>query len=133
MEITDIRVFPVDEEKLKAYVTIVLDGCFMVSDIKVINGTNGLFVSMPSKRRKNGTYRDVAHPLNSDTRRMIEERILSSYEEALAEGAPVRRQRKPREAADGESGRDTLPPGTEQMPDAPRPGLSAPGRDDGEV
>jgi stage V sporulation protein G len=132
MEITDIRVFPVDEEKLKAYVTIVLDGCFMVSDIKVINGTNGLFVSMPSKRRKNGTYRDVAHPLNSDTRRMIEERILSSYEEALAEGAPVRRQRKPREADDGDAGRAALP-GVEQTPDAPGPELSSPARDDGEA
>jgi stage V sporulation protein G len=100
MEITDIRVHPVDEDKLKAYVTIVLDGCFMVSDIKVINGTNGLFVSMPSKRRKNGTYRDVAHPLNSDTRRMIEERILSRYEEKLAENDAERRPRRPREADD---------------------------------
>ncbi|UCF68569.1 MAG: septation regulator SpoVG [Acidobacteriota bacterium] len=98
MEITDIRVFPVDEEKLKAYVTIVFDRCFMVSDIKVINGNNGLFVSMPSKRRKNGTYRDVAHPLNSETRRMIEERILVKYEEVLAVGSTPRRVRRPREA-----------------------------------
>jgi len=101
MDITDIKVFPVDEDKLKAYVTIVFDGCFMVSDIKVINGTNGLFVSMPSKRRKNGSYRDVAHPLNSDTRRMIEERILAKYEEALASGVSMRTQRTPREADSG--------------------------------
>lgn len=98
MEITDIRVFPVDEEKLKAYVTIVIDACFMISDIKVIHGTSGLFVSMPSKRRKNGTYRDVAHPLNSDTRRMLEDQILSKYEQALAKG--LSRQRTPREADD---------------------------------
>ena len=98
MEITDIRVFPVDDEKLKAYVTIVFDGCFMVSDIKVIHGQNGLFVSMPSKRRKNGTYRDVAHPLNSDTRRLFEEKILAKYEEVLSESDGVE-ARGPREAA----------------------------------
>ena len=84
MNITDIRVFPVDEEKLKAFVTIVFDECFVVSDIKVIHGPNGLFISMPSKRRKNGTFRDVAHPLNSDTRRMIEERIIEKYRESVA-------------------------------------------------
>lgn len=99
MDITDIRVFPVDEEKLKAYVTIVFDRCFMVSDIKVIHGNTGLFVSMPSKKRKNGTYRDVAHPLNSDTRRMIEERILAKYDEVLASGdGDPRRARRPKEA-----------------------------------
>jgi len=123
MDITDIRVFPVDEEKLKAYVTIVFDGCFMVSDIKVINGHNGLFVSMPSKRRKNGTYRDVAHPLNSDTRRLFEEKILAKYEEALAEsdGLPLR---GPREADAAEAAFDE----ERQQPsddagDAERPGL----------
>ncbi|MBP7146802.1 MAG: septation regulator SpoVG [Acidobacteria bacterium] len=103
MEITDIRVFPVDEDKLKAFVTIVFDQCFVVSDIKVINGTSGLFISMPSKRRKNGTFRDVAHPLNSETRRMIEEKVLAKYEEALALGVSPRRLRKPREAAEDEA------------------------------
>ncbi|HHN75473.1 MAG TPA: septation regulator SpoVG [Acidobacteria bacterium] len=98
MEITDVRVFPVDEEKLKAYVTIVFDRCFMVSDIKVIAGQSGLFISMPSKRRKNGAFRDVAHPLNSDTRRMIEEKVLAKYEEVLAAGSVARRIRRPREA-----------------------------------
>ncbi len=102
MEITDIRVFPVDEEKLKAFVTVVFDHCFVVSDIKVIHGPNGLFISMPSKRRKNGTFKDVAHPLNSETRRMIEEKILARYEQALALGAP-RRARRPREAAEDEA------------------------------
>jgi stage V sporulation protein G len=98
MEITDIRVFPVDEDKLKAFVTVVFDQCFVVCDIKVIHGNNGLFISMPSKRRKNGTFRDIAHPLNSETRRMIEERILSAYEAALSEGAEPRVVRRPREA-----------------------------------
>ena len=85
MEITQIRVFPVDEEKLKAFVSIIIDDCFVVSDIKIIQGTSGLFVSMPSKKRKNGTFRDIAHPLNNETRRMIEERIIETYREVVAE------------------------------------------------
>ena len=86
MEITDVRVFPVDEEKLKAFVSIIIDDCFVVSDIKIISGTNGLFISMPSKKRKNGTFRDIAHPLNNETRRKIEEKVLARYREALARG-----------------------------------------------
>jgi len=85
MEITQIRVFPVDEEKLKAFVSIIFDDCFVVSDIKIILGNNGLFVSMPSKKRKNGTFRDIAHPLNNETRRKIEERIIEKYKEVVAE------------------------------------------------
>jgi stage V sporulation protein G len=79
MEITEIKVFTVNEEKLKAYVTIVLDGCFVVRDLKVINGNTGLFVAMPSKKRKDGSYKDVAHPLNRDTRTMFEQKILDAY------------------------------------------------------
>jgi stage V sporulation protein G len=78
-------VFPVEEEKLKAFVSIIFDDCFVVSDIKIINGNNGLFVSMPSKKRKNGTFRDIAHPLNNETRRMIEDKILARYHQVLAQ------------------------------------------------
>jgi stage V sporulation protein G len=80
MDITEVRVFPVDEEKLKAYVTITLDNCFVIRDLKVINGTTGLFIAMPAKRRKDGTYRDIAHPLNADTREKMERIILHEYE-----------------------------------------------------
>lgn len=89
MEITQVRVFPVDEDKLKAFVSVIFDDCFVVSDIKIIEGTNGLFISMPSKKRKNGSFRDIAHPLNNDTRRKIEETIISRYNEILAEGGAV--------------------------------------------
>ena len=85
MEITQIRVFPVEEEKLKAFVSVIFDDCFVVSDIKIIQGINGLFVSMPSKKRKNGTFRDIAHPLNSDTRRKFEEHIIRRYREVAVE------------------------------------------------
>jgi len=86
MEVTEVRVYPVDEEKLRAYVTITFDHCFVVRDLKIIKGTNGLFVSMPSKKRKDGTYKDIAHPINNETRRMIEEKIIAEYEKTLAEG-----------------------------------------------
>jgi stage V sporulation protein G len=79
MEITEVKVFPVNEDKLKAYITIVLDHCFVVRDIKIINGNTGLFVAMPSKKRKDGTYKDIAHPLNQETRTVLEEKILKSY------------------------------------------------------
>ena len=83
MEITEVRVFPVQEEKLKAFVSIIFDDCFVVSDIKIIQGNNGMFISMPSKKRKNGTFRDIAHPLNNETRRMIEDKVLEKYREVL--------------------------------------------------
>ena len=95
MDITQVRVFPVDDEKLKAFVSVIFDDCFVVSDIKIIEGQQGLFISMPSKKRKNGTFRDIAHPLNNETRRRFEEQIIASYREML-EGtdealAPLRR------------------------------------------
>src|SRR5687767_14775762 len=80
MDITDVKVFPVDEDKLRAYVTITLDNCFVVRDLKIIHGSNGLFIAMPAKRRKDGTYKDIAHPLNAETRDRIEKIILSEYE-----------------------------------------------------
>ena len=86
MEITEVRVFPVDDEKLKAFVSIILDDCFVISDIKIIHGPKGLFVSMPSKKRKDGTFRDIAHPLNSDTRQKMEEQILSRYRQDVDGG-----------------------------------------------
>src|SRR5262249_21899656 len=94
MEITDIRIFPVDEEKLKAYVTITLDNCFVIRDLKVINGNTGLFIAMPAKRRKDGTYRDIAHPLNTTTRDRMEKTILLAYERQvkLARNAPASRE-----------------------------------------
>ncbi len=90
MQITEVKVFPIQEDKLKAFVSVVFDGCFMVNDIKVIQGREGLFISMPSRKKKNGEFKDVAHPLNNETRRMIETRILAEYEQAVKlGGAPL--------------------------------------------
>jgi stage V sporulation protein G len=89
MEITEVRVFPVSEDKLKAYVTITLDGGFVIRDLKVIHGTTGLFIAMPAKRRKDGSFKDIAHPLNSETRERMERIILAEYEREVAR-APSR-------------------------------------------
>ena len=86
MEITEVRVFPVNEAKLKAYVTITLDACFVVRDLKVIEGNGGLFIAMPSKKRKDGTFKDIAHPLNADTRERMERAILDEYEREVERG-----------------------------------------------
>ena len=87
MEITDVKVIPVDDEKLKAFVSIVFDHCFVVTDLKVIHGPKGLFVSMPSKKRKDGTFKDIAHPLNNQMRQYLEEKILGVYKQQVAAGS----------------------------------------------
>lgn len=83
MKITEVKIFPVNEERLKAYVTITIDDAFVVRDLKVIAGTGGLFVAMPSKKRKDGQFRDIAHPLNQETRSMIEDMVFEAYEKEL--------------------------------------------------
>ena len=84
MEITDVKVIPVDDEKLKAFVSIVFDQSFVVTDIKIINGPKGLFVSMPSKKRKDGTFKDIAHPLNNQMRQYLEDKVLTVYRQQVA-------------------------------------------------
>lgn len=94
MDITDVKVFPVEEDKLRAYVTITLDHCFVIRDLKVIHGTTGLFIAMPAKRRKDGTYKDIAHPLNVDMRERMERTILQEYTRQTApREEPVRPER----------------------------------------
>ncbi|MHB1663888.1 MAG: septation regulator SpoVG [bacterium] len=83
MQITEVNVFPVNEEKLKAYVAITFDNCFVVRDLKIINGKDGLFVAMPSKKRKDGIFKDIAHPLNNETRNLIESAVLKAYNEKI--------------------------------------------------
>ncbi len=83
MKITDVRVFPVDEEQVKAYVTITLEGCLVIRDLKVIKGNERLFVAMPSKKRKDGTYRDTIHPIDQKTRKFLTKRVLNEYQLAV--------------------------------------------------
>ncbi len=85
MEITDIRVTLKNEDKLKAFVNITFDNQFVVRGLKVINGKTGYFVSMPSRKRPDGTHQDIAHPVNNEARRLIEDRVLAAYEKELAD------------------------------------------------
>ena len=81
MQITDVRIRKVAKEgKMKAVVSITIDNEFLVHDIKVIEGEKGLFIAMPSRKAADGEYRDIAHPINSDTRNMIQTLILEQYE-----------------------------------------------------
>jgi len=83
MVITEVKVFPVNEDRLKAYVSITIDNAFVVRDLKIIDGTTGLFVAMPSKKRKDGQFKDIAHPLNQETRAMIEQMVFEAYEKEI--------------------------------------------------
>ena len=104
MEITDVKVIPVDDEKLKAFVSIVFDQSFVVTDIKIINGPKGLFVSMPSNKRKDGTFKDIAHPLNNQMRQYLEDKVLTVYRQQVASAPP---------AGAGGGGRETQGAGDE--------------------
>ncbi len=87
MKITDVRIRMVtkDEAKLKAVATMTIDECFVVHDIKVINGKDGLFISMPNRKTPEGEYKDIAHPINTETREQIKNAILDAYKKAEAE------------------------------------------------
>ena len=85
MQITDVRIRKVEKEgKMKAVVSITIDEEFGVHDIKVIDGEKGLFIAMPSRKAADGEYRDIAHPINSDTRNKIQQIILEKYESEVA-------------------------------------------------
>ena len=79
MEITEVKIYPSTDGRLRAYVSIIFDHCFIVRELKLVEGDEGLFVSMPSRRRKDGTFKDIAHPLNSEMRTIIERKIIEAY------------------------------------------------------
>lgn len=117
MEITEVKIFPVQEDKLKAFVSVVLDHCFMVNDIKIIQGRDGLFISMPSRKKKNGDFKDVAHPLNNEMRQYLERRVLGEYHQVLMDrGLPLPNVGvRPIDAEESKGGIDF---GSEGPPDA---------------
>ncbi len=89
MKITDVRVRLLDKEgsKLKAVASMTIDECFVIHDIKVIEGKEGYFISMPSRKTPDGEYRDIVHPINTETRELIIKEILSAYEKASNENS----------------------------------------------
>ena len=89
MRITEIRVSLLGDKELKAFISIVLDGCFVVRGLKIVKGKHGLFVAMPSRRRREGGYRDICHPLDTRTRRWMEAEIMAKYRAVLEKNALV--------------------------------------------
>ncbi|MGE3062229.1 MAG: septation regulator SpoVG [bacterium] len=83
MEITEVRITLRDEPKLKAFANVTFDNAFVIRGLKIIDGQKGLFISMPSRRAKDGTYRDIAHPINNDMRQSIEKAVLEKYQEEV--------------------------------------------------
>ncbi len=85
MEVTEVRISPAKGGKVRAFASVVFDDCFIVNDLRVIEGREGqVFVTMPGRKTRNGQMRDIAHPLNSETREEIERRVLEEYESARA-------------------------------------------------
>lgn len=86
MQVTDVRVRKLTKEgKMRAVVSVTFDNEFVVHDIKIIEGEKGLFIAMPSKKSTDGEFRDIAHPINSETRDKLQQTILEKYEESLTE------------------------------------------------
>lgn len=87
MNISDIRIRLIkrDETKFRAVASIIIDDCFVIHDIKIIEGNDGNFIAMPSRKTPDGEYKDNAHPINTETRELIKTRVLEAYEKALRE------------------------------------------------
>jgi stage V sporulation protein G len=93
LEITEIRITLRDDDKLKAFASITLDNKIVIRGLKIIDGASGMFIAMPSRQRKDGTYQDVAHPINRETREWLESQVIGAYKEELQrakEGTPSR-------------------------------------------
>ena len=90
MQITELRIRKVEDEgKLRAYVTVTFDNCFVVHNVKIIEGQNGLFIAMPSRKTANGEYKDVAHPISPDFRSELQNKILEEYNAGHIEEGPA--------------------------------------------
>lgn len=83
MEITEIRVHLRNEEKLKAFVTITIEHCFVVRNMKIIQGNKGLILCMPSRKLADGTYKDIAHPITMEFRKFLEDKVMAAYQDEL--------------------------------------------------
>jgi len=83
VEISEIRITLRDDNKLKGFASITLDNCFVIRGLKIIEGASGLFIAMPSRKRKDGTFQDIAHPINMETREWMENQVIAAYKQEL--------------------------------------------------
>jgi stage V sporulation protein G len=83
LEISEIKITVRDDNKLKGFASITLDNCFVVRGLKIIEGASGLFIAMPSRKRRDGTFQDIAHPINMATREWMESRVIAAYKQEM--------------------------------------------------
>ncbi len=83
MDISEIRITLRDDNKLKGFASITLDNCFVIRGLKIIEGASGLFIAMPSRKRKDGTFQDIAHPINMSTREWMESQVITAYKQEI--------------------------------------------------
>jgi stage V sporulation protein G len=90
MRVTQVSVYLVNKKMLRAFATLTFDDCFVIRDVKIVRGPTGYIIGMPNKKQKDGTHRDIAHPVNAETRKMIEEAVMAEYRKVSgeAESAP---------------------------------------------
>jgi stage V sporulation protein G len=94
LNITEVRINKIEgDEKLRAFASIVIEGCFLVGDLRVVEGEDGYFVSMPSKRKRDGSFKDIAFPMDNETREALEQKVLLAYETATGAKAISRIER----------------------------------------
>lgn len=110
MNITDVRLRKVNNQdtRMKALVSITFDDAFVIHDLRVIEGNNGLFVAMPSKRTPDGEFRDIAHPIHSDMRQHVQEEVMKVYEETDDAEAPSREESSDESAEESEDDEDNV-------------------------
>ncbi len=87
MKITEIRIHLMGEDRLKAFASVTFDECFVVRNMKVVEGAKGLFLCMPSRKMPDGSYKDMVHPVNQAFRQYLEEHVMKAYQEELAKQA----------------------------------------------
>ncbi|MBI5631532.1 MAG: septation regulator SpoVG [Elusimicrobia bacterium] len=95
MEITEIRVHLRNEDKLKAFATVTFDNCFVVRNMKIIEGNKGLILCMPSRKLSDGSYKDIAHPINMEFRKLLEDKVMACYEAEIKKEAPSAKSCEP--------------------------------------
>ena len=100
MEITEISVTLRDEDKLKAFVNVTFDDVFVIRGMKIINGNSGFFISMPSRKMEDGSYRDIAHPITGEYREYLENKILGEYWKKIVEEKILTIQELPKEVVE---------------------------------
>lgn len=115
MKITEIRIHLMGEDRLKAFASVTFDDCFVVRNMKVVEGTKGVFLCMPSRKLPDGTHKDMVHPINQEFRQYLEENVLKAYQEELAKNpaGAVKKEQQPGDEAqtqhmDGGSAEDSL-------------------------